>query len=47
MRSAGHRDNVLNRRFRDVGVGVAPGAPAKAAGPAATYTSDFGYRVTR
>ncbi len=47
MRSSGHRENVLNARFRDVGIGVAAGAPAKVGGPAGTYTADFGYRAKR
>ena len=47
MHSAGHRDNILNARFRHVGIGVATGAPANIGrGRAATYTTDFGYRVT-
>jgi uncharacterized protein YkwD len=46
MRSSGHRHNILDDRFRDVGIGVAPGAPARVSGPAATYTTEFGYRVT-
>ncbi len=46
MRSPGHRDAILNRRFRDVGIGVAPGAPARVQGRAATYTTEFGYRAT-
>lgn len=43
MRSAGHRANLLNPRFRDVGVGVAPGVPpgGMAGG---TYVTDFGAR---
>jgi uncharacterized protein YkwD len=46
MASAGHRDNILNERFRHIGIGVATGAPARiGGGPAATYTTDFGYRV--
>ena len=48
MASAGHRDNILNKRFRHVGIGVATGAPARIGGSrAATYTTDFGYRVKR
>jgi uncharacterized protein YkwD len=47
MRSPGHRRNILSDRFRDAGVGVATGAPAKVSGPAATYTTDFGYRATQ
>ena len=46
MRSHAHRDAILDGRFRDVGVGVAPGAPRKVRGRAATYTTEFGYRVT-
>jgi uncharacterized protein YkwD len=46
MRSSAHRDAILNSRFRDVGVGVASGAPRKVRGRAATYTIEFGYRVT-
>ena len=46
MDSEGHRDNILNARFRHVGIGVATGAPANiGGGRAATYTTDFGYRV--
>lgn len=45
MESAGHRANILNRRFRHIGVGVAFGAPEDDQGmPAATYTTDFGQR---
>jgi uncharacterized protein YkwD len=46
MRSSAHRDAILDDSFRDVGVGVAPGAPRKVRGRAATYTTEFGYRVT-
>ena len=46
MDSAGHRHNILNRRFRHVGIGIAIGAPADAQGmQAATYTTDFGFRT--
>lgn len=46
MSSAGHRRNILERRFRHIGIGVATGAPGDAGGrPAATYTTDFGARV--
>ena len=48
MGSAGHRRNILNRRFHHIGIGVAIGAPEDATGgPAATYTTDFGSRVAR
>jgi uncharacterized protein YkwD len=46
MRSSGHRHNVLNPRFTEVGIGIAPGAPvtSQAGMAAATYTTDFGAR---
>jgi uncharacterized protein YkwD len=45
MRSPGHRANILNPRFREVGVGISFGAPVRSsARPAATYTTDFGKR---
>jgi uncharacterized protein YkwD len=48
MESSGHRHNILNRRFRHVGIGIALGAPVDAQGmPGATYTTDFGYRQPR
>ena len=48
MASPGHRHNILNGRFRHVGIGIALGAPVDAAGEvAATYTTDFGYRAKR
>jgi uncharacterized protein YkwD len=43
MRSRPHRRNILNRRFRDVGIAVRIGSPRRAAKPqAATYVIDFG-----
>jgi uncharacterized protein YkwD len=44
MNSAGHRANILSPSFRDIGIGVALGAPGATGGPAATYTTDFGSR---
>ena len=45
MHSAGHRRNVLNKNFRDIGIGIAIGAPQDVAGsPAATYATEFGTR---
>ena len=45
MHSAGHKANILHRDFREIGVGVALGAPRPVGGqPAATYTTDFGTR---
>ena len=48
MKSPGHRANILDKRFRHVGVGVVIGAPQDVGSmPAATYTTDFGFRVAR
>jgi uncharacterized protein YkwD len=44
MHSSGHRANILNRRFRDIGIGIAMGTPVGANG-GATYTTDFGTRT--
>jgi uncharacterized protein YkwD len=43
MKSPPHRANILNRSFEHVGVGIKRGAPV-GNGPAATYTTTFGYR---
>jgi uncharacterized protein YkwD len=40
MHSAGHRANILQRRFRSIGIGISSGTPGGAAG--ATYSTDFG-----
>jgi uncharacterized protein YkwD len=48
MHSPGHRANVLNKNFRDIGIGIAIGAPEDVAGaPAATYATEFGTRSFR
>ena len=46
MRSPGHRANILNAGFREIGIGIASGAPVRvhASGGGATYTTDFGVR---
>ena len=44
MHSPGHRANILNRRFREIGIGVTFGAPEGVDGPSATYATDFGTR---
>jgi uncharacterized protein YkwD len=45
MHSPGHRANILNPSFREIGVGVTNGAPVRAAvSSGATYTTDFGTR---
>jgi uncharacterized protein YkwD len=42
MRSPGHRRNILDRRFRDIGIGIVPNAPVGGYDDGATYTTDFG-----
>ena len=44
MRSPGHRANILNRGFRDIGVGIVYGVPGRGRSSGATYTTDFGAR---
>jgi len=47
MQSADHRANLLDAHFRDVGIGVAEGAPEQleAGELGGTYVTDFGRRV--
>jgi len=42
MHSSGHRRNILTRRFREIGIGVASRAPTSGSSAAATYTTTFG-----
>lgn len=45
MASAGHRADILRPAFREIGVGIAIGAPVpevRDKKPAVTYTTDFG-----
>ena len=43
MHSQGHRANILNRKYREMGVGVSLGVPGGAGGlGGATYAVDFG-----
>jgi uncharacterized protein YkwD len=42
MNSPGHRDNILNPEFREIGIGIVTGNPARADGAGATYATDFG-----
>jgi uncharacterized protein YkwD len=44
MHSPGHRSNILNRGFREIGIGVAPGTPARGYDDGGTYATDFGAR---
>jgi uncharacterized protein YkwD len=41
MRSPGHKANILNRRFREIGLGIARRSPR---GSGATYVNTFGVR---
>jgi uncharacterized protein YkwD len=47
MHSADHRENLLDRGFADVGIGIAAGAPEElvADESGGTYVTDFGRRV--
>jgi len=42
MHSAGHRRNILDGGFREIGIGIALGSPTGGAG--ATYVNEFGRR---
>ncbi len=45
MRSEKHRENILRRDFRQIGIGVVWGSPqGETSLPAGTYTTDFGFR---
>jgi uncharacterized protein YkwD len=46
MNSAGHRANILDPSFREIGIGIETGLPVRlsAAQSGATYTTDFGFR---
>lgn len=44
MQSPGHRRNILNRRFREIGVALALDAPVPGMHRAATYVTEFGRR---
>lgn len=46
MNSAGHRENLLRRSFREAGFGVVEGNPRKA-GRGATYAAAFGGKGTQ
>lgn len=49
LQSPGHRDNVLRRQFREIGVGVLEAAPEAgwAASSPVTYVHAFGWRARR
>jgi uncharacterized protein YkwD len=44
MDSPPHRANILNGRYKEIGIGVARGAPERGVARAATYVTEFGAR---
>ncbi len=44
MNSPGHRVNIMNGDFREVGIGIVSGTPIASTRPSATYTTNFGSR---
>jgi uncharacterized protein YkwD len=44
MHSLGHRANILNPKFREIGIGIVRGAPEPGVESAATYATSFGAR---
>ena len=47
MDSAGHRENILRRRFTRIGIGITFDAPEDARGTAGVYTTTFAGPATR
>jgi uncharacterized protein YkwD len=45
MHSPGHRANILNGDFREIGVGFSSGTPSGGGDPGGIYTTDFGLTV--
>jgi uncharacterized protein YkwD len=45
MDSPGHRANILNGSYRDLGVGIVIGVPVAGGGSGATYVNEFGSRA--
>lgn len=44
MNSPGHKRNILDGTFKEVGIGIVLGAPRLVSRPAATYVTEFGAR---
>ena len=42
LNSPGHRDNILDPSYREIGIGIVLGNPAAADGAGATYATEFG-----
>jgi uncharacterized protein YkwD len=45
MNSSGHRANILNRDFREIGIGFSQGTPSASRAAGGIYTTDFGLRA--
>lgn len=45
MNSSGHRANILNGSFRDIGIGFVEGSPFDKRAEGGIYTTDFGLAV--
>jgi uncharacterized protein YkwD len=45
MKSEGHRRNILDADFEDIGVGIVWGTPNPKYDDGGTFTTDFGYRA--
>jgi uncharacterized protein YkwD len=44
INSPGHRRNLLNRRYRETGLALAPGTPSASSGDGGTWAQEFGQR---
>ena len=44
LRSPPHRANLLERKFREIGIGLVPGQPGASQRRGLTYTANFGFR---
>ena len=44
INSPGHRRNLLNRRYRETGLALAPGTPSGSSGDGGTWAQEFGQR---
>jgi uncharacterized protein YkwD len=44
MASTPHRANILDGKFREIGLGVVGGVPGRRRASGATFTTDFGVR---
>lgn len=45
MDSPGHRRNILDGTYQEIGIGIAPGAPQTVSRPSATFVTEFGSRA--